>query len=112
MTIPWLMNCSHRESGWCDDCIKEFGEEYQQLQEDYYKLKEELQTYKEYVGDNIFRSDYRNLDEFRQNYDCVCKENKELLKQYDKLAHNYIMLGQKYSNIVTKIDILYNRVVK
>ena len=21
MTVPWLMNCSHSEDGWCFDCV-------------------------------------------------------------------------------------------
>lgn len=32
MTIPHLMNCSHSESGWCLDCVKELWEENQELQ--------------------------------------------------------------------------------
>ena len=27
MTMPHLMNCSHSETGWCLDCVKELWEE-------------------------------------------------------------------------------------
>ncbi len=27
MTIPWMMNCPHQDSGWCLDCVKTMGEE-------------------------------------------------------------------------------------
>ncbi len=29
MTIPWMMNCSHSESGWCLDCVVKLGNRYQ-----------------------------------------------------------------------------------
>jgi hypothetical protein len=25
MTIPWLMNCPHSETGWCLDCVRQLG---------------------------------------------------------------------------------------
>lgn len=33
MTIPWLMNCGHDDSGWCLECVKELAEERNQLRE-------------------------------------------------------------------------------
>jgi hypothetical protein len=34
MTIPWLMNCSHMDDGWCLDCTKELGERVWKLEEE------------------------------------------------------------------------------
>ena len=31
MTIPWMMNCDHKGSGWCLSCVREMGEENQKL---------------------------------------------------------------------------------
>jgi hypothetical protein len=30
--MPHLMNCGHDDHGWCLDCVKELGDEAQQLQ--------------------------------------------------------------------------------
>lgn len=30
MTMPHLMNCSHSETGWCLDCVKELHDEHEQ----------------------------------------------------------------------------------
>ncbi len=26
MTIPWMMNCGHADSGWCTACVSQLGE--------------------------------------------------------------------------------------
>lgn len=31
MTIPWLMNCSHSDTGWCLDCTSKIGHEREAL---------------------------------------------------------------------------------
>lgn len=31
MTMPHLMNCSHSESGWCLDCVKELQRDQERL---------------------------------------------------------------------------------
>lgn len=31
MTVPYLMNCSHCDNGWCLACIKKLGEENERL---------------------------------------------------------------------------------
>lgn len=33
MTIPWLMNCAHSDTGWCLECVKKMGEEREALEE-------------------------------------------------------------------------------
>jgi hypothetical protein len=35
MTMPHLMNCSHSESGWCLECVKEIHDELEELRNDY-----------------------------------------------------------------------------
>lgn len=40
MTVPWLMNCSHRPDGWCLECAKELGQENWSLIEERDKLKD------------------------------------------------------------------------
>lgn len=31
MTIPYMMNCSHDGDGWCLACVRQLGEEIEQL---------------------------------------------------------------------------------
>jgi hypothetical protein len=33
MTIPWLMNCAHDDSGWCLECVTELAEERNKLRD-------------------------------------------------------------------------------
>ena len=33
MTIPWMMNCSHMDNGWCIACVSELGERYAALRD-------------------------------------------------------------------------------
>lgn len=42
MTIPWMMNCSHKGDGWCLDCVYQFGQAYAELQIENIKLKQEV----------------------------------------------------------------------
>lgn len=31
MTLPTLMNCAHRDDGWCDECVARLGDENMRL---------------------------------------------------------------------------------
>lgn len=33
MTIPWMMNCDHQNSGWCTACVSRLGEELRETLE-------------------------------------------------------------------------------
>lgn len=51
MTIPWMMNCSHMEEGWCLDCTSELGNELWKLQDELKRLQNNLtkiSTYGDY----------------------------------------------------------------
>ena len=31
MTIPWMMNCAHSETGWCLECVVKLGNSHAEL---------------------------------------------------------------------------------
>lgn len=43
MTIPYLMNCSHSEDGWCLRCVAKLGEAMQEAIEEVVEHNREYQ---------------------------------------------------------------------
>ena len=71
MTIPWLMNCAHSETGWCLDCVAKMGNE---LQETRGKLTTALNMHNRHALDA-----WRGIDESRGHV-CVARRELEAIK--------------------------------
>jgi hypothetical protein len=69
-------DCSLRE--WLK-ILANFFDKYEGGQK-IYLLEQELQNYKEYVGDSIYQSDYKSVDDMRKTIDVLQKEIDQLLK--------------------------------
>jgi len=78
MTIPWMMNCSHKGDGWCLECVCELGQAYADLQE--------------YVGNNIYQSDYQCVDDMRKTLEYYETKNKKLEKEVKELEKRLYIL--------------------
>ena len=61
MTMPHLMNCPHMDNGWCIPCVKELGEERQQLAELVDRLPVTADGMRVVYGDIIWQVDQDGL---------------------------------------------------
>ena len=51
MTVPHLMNCPHTDSGWCNECVAELGNENWRQRDEIAALRKDAERYR-WLRDN------------------------------------------------------------